>query len=120
MEFFEKVFRFLMGEGVEKHMIFGTSSAIVGLLIVILDCAYFLVKKKSLLFLSYRGFRAIFVIVIWGFGAGLVGLIGGAINILQENLQACIVVGIGWPAIFPRIIESASSREETQVATKEE
>jgi hypothetical protein len=121
MEFVEKVIQFLMGDSTEKHMIFATSAAVVGLVIVILDCLYFVIKKKSLLLLNYKGVgRSVFVIVFWSFAAGLVGLIGGVISILQENLQACFAVGIGWPVIFPRIIASGESREETQVATKEE
>jgi hypothetical protein len=119
MDFIRKVLEFFLKGGVEQHLIFGTASAIVGVLVITLDCIHYSVKGKSFLSLSYHGVRSLSVFILWGFGAGLVGLLGGAISIFQENLQACVSVGVGWPLIIPKLIESSTLKEETQPATKE-
>lgn len=120
MDFIAKVLDFFFKGGVEQHLIFGAASAVVGVLIVTLDWIYYFIKRKSFLNLTYDSRRSILVFLLWGVGAGLVGLIGGAFNVFQENLQACVSVGIGWPSITPRLIECSTMNEDTQPGTRAE
>jgi hypothetical protein len=119
MEFIDKVLDFFFKGGAEQHLIFGAASSVVGLLVVTLDYIHYLVKRKSFLNLSYNGAGLILVFLLWGLGAGLVGLLGGVAGIFQETNIACLSVGIGWPSMIPRLLESSTSKEETQPATKE-
>ena len=127
MEFLGNLCKFLFTPGTIDlrtiefgYLIFGAASAFIGLIVVMLDCILSSVRGKSFLGLSYSGLRTFIVWGLWGAGAGIGGFMGGIINIFQMNLQACASVGIGWPLILPRIIESTMTGEETQQETKEE
>lgn len=118
-DFIKRVLDFLVPGGAEQHLVFGTASAFIGVIVITLDCIHYLLKKKSFLRLSYHGFRSLYVFVLWGIGAGLVGLLGGIFSILQENPQACLSVGVSWPLIIPRLVESSTLKEDTQPVTRE-
>ncbi|MBF4427346.1 hypothetical protein, partial [Vibrio anguillarum] len=70
----------LLGEATHDSytvVTFGFAAAIFGLLIVILDfCTSKATNKNSLLKLSYSGWNGVFVVVLWGVGAGIAGLVG--------------------------------------------
>ncbi len=98
------------------HLVFAIAAAVVGLVVVSLDWMnYYGLGRKSLLGLSYHGWRILAVFLVYGMGAGFAGFLACIIGIVNLNLQACATVGIGWPAILPRIVHSAKREEDTQI-----
>ena len=96
---------------------FGTVAAFFGLLVVAADCVYFSQSKKSLLKLGYAGFwRTVVVMSLWGIGAGLIGVLGAVFGLFQTTQQASQVVGIAWPVILPRLLQSATTAAEDEQA----
>ncbi|CAK1839655.1 conserved hypothetical protein [Vibrio crassostreae] len=88
---------------------FGIASSIYGLLIVLLDfCTSKGTNRASSLKLTYKGWGAIGMIILWGIGAGIGGLMGSGAGIFEISRTACIFVGAGWPLILPRLISSAN------------
>ena len=100
--------------------IFTSGSAIMGVIVVILDALIFYSFGKSVMNLTHKGFNILLFIIFWGLGAGLGGFLGAAAGILQINRSACLTAGIGWPLILPRLIEGATKSEDTQAETQEE
>ncbi|BCK15081.1 hypothetical protein KW441_09340 [Vibrio fluvialis] len=102
----------LLGEATNaKYTVvnFGLSAAIFGLLIVILDfCTSKATNKNSLLKLSYSGYAGIWVILLWGLGAGIAGIVGAAADIFEISRTASVFVGAGWPVVLPRLLASSS------------
>ncbi|MBF4354493.1 hypothetical protein, partial [Vibrio anguillarum] len=103
----------LLGEATHDSytvVTFGFAAAIFGLLIVILDfCTSKATNKNSLLKLSYSGWNGVFVVVLWGVGAGIAGLVGAASDIFEVSRTASVFVGAAWPLVLPRLLASASS-----------
>lgn len=89
---------------------FVIAAIMYGMLIVILDC---LTTKTtngtSHLKLSYVGFKAIFVIITWGLGAGIGALVGAAFGIFEISRTAAIFAGVAWPLVLPRLISSTNN-----------
>ena len=84
--------------------------------------AFFSTSQSSLLKLSHvRGSR-IRNVLVWGFGAGIVGYLASGFEILQPNLQGSLTAGIAWPVILPRIIKAAQQMagEEDEQPEQEE
>lgn len=92
-------------------------SFIVGLLVIVLDLLSYLYTGSSLLKLRYdrQGFfgKVLFVLA-WAVGAGIGGYLGGVAGIVALTPQGSIAVGVGWPAILPRLLESSLPKEEEQ------
>ena len=98
-------------------LVFGVGSALMGLIAVFLDWILFSVRGRSIFDLSYgEGFnrKAVSLILKWGIGAGVGGFLGAAASILQLTRGACIGVGVGWPLILPRLIDSFTHKEDQQ------
>jgi hypothetical protein len=94
---------------------FGAVSAIMGALVVIADATFFRLKGKSLLKLGYAGVgNTILNIILWGIGAGLVGILGAVFGLFQVNSQASMIVGLAWPVTLPRLIEAATTPAEDE------
>lgn len=115
MGIIESVLLFAFGksesiEGDFAIVIFSLAASLYGLLIVLLD---FLTskttKKASFLKLSYSGFGAILVILMWGAGAGIGALIGAGIGIFEIKKISCIFVGAIWPTVIPRLLSSSNN-----------
>ncbi|EMW0956467.1 TPA: hypothetical protein R6W42_001708 [Citrobacter freundii] len=115
MGIIESVLLFAFGksesiEGEFAILIFSLAASLYGLLIVLLD---FLTskttKKASFLKLSYSGFGAILVILMWGAGAGIGALIGAGIGIFEIKKISCIFVGAIWPTVIPRLLSSSNN-----------
>jgi len=115
MGIIESVLLFAFGksesiEGDFAIVIFSLAASLYGLLIVLLD---FLTskttKKTSFLKLSYSGFGAILVILMWGAGAGIGALIGAGIGIFEIKKISCIFVGAIWPTVIPRLLSSSNN-----------
>lgn len=100
------------GSGFYPLLIFSVASGIMGCFIVLLDWLTFQSNRGSALKLIYRGGNVLWLILLWGAGAGLGGFIGASFGVLELNRAACITIGIGWPFILPRIIKSVEAEDE--------
>jgi hypothetical protein len=103
-----------------KPLIFAISSSIMGLVVVILDVLAFYVAGRSYLKLRHGFPLTLLLILVWGIGAGLGGLLGGAFGIFQLNRIASVVAGVGWPLILPRVIKNVSEKGESLQDEEEE
>lgn len=92
----------------------------MGALVVLLDILIFYTLQKSPLKLTHKDFNSLGVVLLWGFGAGTGSLLGAAAGILQINRSACLVAGLGWPLILPRLIDSSALGEDEDVQESEE
>ncbi len=128
MNFSEALFLLLFGEtgsipsGYEGQAIpvFVVGAAVVGTLVIALDLILFKIRGRSILDLGYAGLLpSLFVVTLWGIGAGLAALLGAWAEVFEIGRSACLAVGVGWPAIVPRLIESAGKEEELQQPTGE-
>ena len=97
-------------------LVFAAGSAIMGFIAVILDLVIYSIRGSSIFHLGYGGgiIKTGRVIVLWGFGAGIGGFLGSAANIVQFTRSACIGIGVGWPLILPRLIDSFSRDKDQQ------
>jgi hypothetical protein len=95
-------------------LVFAVASTAMAFLVVLLDRVIFSVRGRSLFNLSYGNTLSatLRLLLLWSVGAGLGGLLGSAANIVQMTRYACITVGVGWPLILPRLIESITKRED--------
>jgi len=122
LNFIEKVLDFLFkGEQIdntELH-IFTVASTMMGLVCITIDFVYYKISGKSLFNLSYIGLGTIWVFLFWGIGAGFVSYIGAILGILATTVQTCVIVGISWPLIFPRLIDYISKKEPDEQPTSE-
>jgi hypothetical protein len=101
-------------------LVFALGSAVMGLCAVTIDWIQFTIRNQegSLLGLSYSGsiLNTAALIGLWGIGAGIGAFIGLSGNILQSNRLACVTVGIAWPLILPRVLQSIESSPRVRQA----
>ncbi len=97
-------------------LVFAVGCASMGLIAVILDRIVYEVRGKSIFHLSYGGgiLKTCWLLALWGLGAGVGGFLGSAASIVQFTRSACIGVGVGWPLILPRLIDSFTSDADQQ------
>lgn len=97
-------------------LIFCIGSALMGLVAVVLDWVLYAVKGRSVFDLSYGGrfSTGVRLVLLWGLGAGIGGFLGSAASILQVTRAACIGVGVGWPLVLPRLIDSFTKEQLQQ------
>lgn len=102
--------------------IFAASSAMMGVLVVCMDFLIVKAGHNSALNLAHRGKSTLWLILLWGCGAGLGGFIGAGFNILELNRAACITTGVSWPLILPRLVKAigAEADEENEEVEEEE
>ena len=126
MGFGEALFDFILGETGRiapeyqgsAILIFCAGSALMGFAAVVLDWVLYLVRGRSVFDLTYgRGLTtAVRLVLLWGVGAGIGGFLGGAASILQITRSACIGVGVGWPLVLPRLIDSFAKEQVQEPA----
>ncbi len=114
MDLRDALAKLIMGDGRLADTLTGANilalaicSAGMGLIVVSLDWTIYTVKRRSVLNLSYgAGFTTgIRLLLLWGVGAGLGGLLGFGSEMLQPTRAACIGFGVAWPLVLPRIID---------------
>lgn len=109
---------FLFGKDSHEHLnlpylVFLISTALVGLFCVALDATNYKITQKSLFNLAYIGTKGtLLMFFLWGAGAGIVGYLAVRLGLIAFTIQASIIVGLGWPLIFPRIYSFAVSNIE--------
>jgi hypothetical protein len=99
---------------------FGLGCTIIAALVILLDWILLAVLDRSILNISYGSKSRVLVLFGWAFAAGVVGVFGAAIEIIQTNVQGAIAVAVGWPLIITRIVESntgvqGTTQEEEEV-----
>lgn len=133
LEYLKQSCLFLFGESNLEHLdypylIFLISTASIGLLCVLLDFAYYKTTKgKSIFNLSYIGNKGIILMFLfWGIGAGIVGFLSARLGLIAFSIQASIIMGLGWPLMFPRLYSFAKANineiepEESFIEEQEE
>ncbi len=85
----------------------GTTALSLGLcLLDLINTKLF--NTPSLLKLGYGGVNTIKSLCYWGIGAGIAAYIGGMADFFNiSSMSSKLIVGVGWPTIFPRILEMA-------------
>ena len=129
-EYLEQSCLFLFGKSNIEHLnfpylIFLISTSAIGLLCVTLDFAYYKTTNgKSVFNLSYIGWKGtILMFLFWGIGAGIVGFLAVRLELIIFSIKASIVMGLGWPLMFPRLYTYATAeinnREPEELFTSE-
>jgi hypothetical protein len=76
----------------------------------------FNVRGRSLFGLSYAHRLAVLrLICLWGLGSGVGGFLASAASIVQFTRAACIGIGVGWPLVLPKLIDSFTRDEAYQI-----
>lgn len=97
-----------------EKLYFAATCAFLGLIVVILDWVIYSLQGKSLLKLKWRWPGGLGLCLLWGVGAGLGGYIGAILSVVQLNIQSSMSVGVGWPALLPRFLQSFETEEPVQ------
>jgi hypothetical protein len=97
-------------------LVFSAACGLMGFIAVLLDRVVFSVRQRSFFNLSYgNGLGSTArLLCLWGIGAGVGGFLGSAGSIVQLTRAASIGVGVGWPFILPRLIDSFTDEEDQQ------
>lgn len=119
LEFWKNLLDFM---ALEKPLIFGASTVILGIFVVILDFGtYYLLDRKSFLNITYniedlspKKIRFYYFIFFYVICAGIVGFLGVIINMLNYNIQAALLTCLGWPNVLSRIINQTDKQAEIQ------
>ena len=127
MEFIDGMFQLIFSETGKYSgnkfpvlAVFSASSAVMGVIVVVLDWLIVMSGKKSALNLAHRGPNTIWLVMLWGMGAGLGGFLGASFGILQLNRVTCITAGVAWPLILPRLVKTISIESEEEIEEEEE
>lgn len=101
------------------------SSGLFGLFFITVDII--LVKsefiKESLFKLKYKykkGKKNFYVIVVWTFGATMMGYLSIIFNLAKMNVQSCAIIGLSWLILFTNLIYKLREPTIIQPRTKEE
>lgn len=91
-------------------LVFATGCAIVGVIAVFLDLAFYTLRGQSLLKLQH-GTNTLLFLVAWAFGSFIMGYIGQLAKIFQVSLLACVLVGFSWPLLFTELLAKLKEKE---------
>lgn len=92
-------------------LVFASGCAIVGIIAVFLDLAFYTIRGQSLLKLRHGKSTLVFLFA-WAFGSFVMGYIGQLARIFQVSLLACALVGFTWPLLFTSFLEKLKEQEE--------
>ncbi len=102
-------------------LIFAVATALLGVLVVLVDYLMSLIPYPSFLKLVHSLGRLPLFLLIWGVGAGAAAFLGAMMDILESTRQSAVVAGVGWPVIMARIaVASRGEQQLEQNATEEE
>jgi hypothetical protein len=98
-------------------LVFAVGCAMMGSIAVLLDWILFTVRGRSFFGLTYgRSFAVCLRLVcLWGLGSGVGGFLASAASVVQFTRAACIGIGVGWPLILPKLIDSFTRDEAYQM-----
>ncbi|PHR73008.1 MAG: hypothetical protein COA66_04210 [Arcobacter sp.] len=95
-------------------LVFIIACAIIGFIAVLLDLCIFILKKESVLELEHSFKTTLVFLLMWSFGAAVIGLLGQMVNLFQVSLSASVAVGFTWPLLFTKIIKKLKEKEENE------
>ena len=101
-------------------VIFAVGCAAIGILVVLADLAFFVLRGESLLDLKHSYKNTPIVGFFWALGALIIGYIGQVTNVFQVSLLACATVGVAWPVVFTQVLEKANKKKEDVQQPSEE
>ena len=102
------------------HLVFAVGCGVMGVLMVVTDISFFLIRGESLLKLRHSPTNTPVLVLFWFLGSSVIGYFGQVLNIFQVSLLACATVGVTWPIIFKEILERTKRREDIQRPAQEE
>ena len=119
MGYFEALYKFaLQFENLEeidytkKNLVFLGASAMVAVLMILLDFAAYYLKGKSLLEMHYnKNSKFLLIIIIWTFASVVVSYLGIIMHIFNSTIQSCVIVGGTWIYSAAKI---ANQKEESK------
>lgn len=105
-----------------EELAFGLVCGVIALVLILLDWLLLMLKDQSVTGIAYGNHNRYLILVGWALASAFVGIVSGALKIVQENLQGAFAVAIGWPIILARIvdmnggtpIQSTSDEEEEE------
>lgn len=99
----------------QKNLVFLGASAILGLLIIILDMVVFNLFDKSFLGMHYTSkSKYLWIILGWTFATTLVSYLGLIMSIFNSTIQSCVVVGISWLYIIIQLTNKLTKPDSKQ------
>ena len=97
----------------EPTLIIISASAIIGMLIVVVDRISILLFERN--FLEIKGKKSFLVILVfWTIATVVVSYLGLLLNVINGTIQSCAIVGISWIYILSKIIREIDTPEATQ------
>lgn len=84
--------------------VFAAGCAVMALLMLFLDICVFVVREQSFLRYQHGLARSAIAAILMPSAAGIIGMVGLAIDILQPSRSACIAVGIAWPSLLAVLV----------------
>ena len=85
--------------------VFAVCCAFFGVVAVVLDFLIYKVNGGSLLDLKYDRNSTTYILLLWTFGALIVGYISQLVYIFQLTVLSCLIVGFSWPYIATKILK---------------
>jgi len=99
----------------KKNLIFLGASAILGLLIILLDITVAKLYSKSFLGMHYSNRSKYFIVILgWTFATTIVSYIGLIMSVFNSTIQSCVIVGISWLYIIIRLTNKFTKPESKQ------
>jgi len=102
-------------------LVFGGGCFVIALLVLVLDICVFIVRGRS--FLGYRhGFRrSVMAVALIPAAAGIVGMIGVGVDVIQPSRTSCVTVGVAWQTLITVLMgmpgANADEPDEDEPAT---
>ncbi|WPC75857.1 hypothetical protein [Vibrio porteresiae] len=91
-------------------IVFALGCMVIGVLTVIVDCCAYYTVDRSPLALKH-GKKTFLYFILWGGGAFIIGLFGQCLEIFVVSMQSCAFVGIGWPIMFAKMVDTANKEK---------
>jgi hypothetical protein len=100
-------------------LVFGIGCAFAAALILVVDICIFVIRGWSFLKLEHSFIRSLLVFALLPAAAGIVGMLGLALDVLQGSRAACVVVGIAWPSVLTALIGAIQPEHDDDTAPEE-
>jgi len=81
-------------------IVFGLGCGVMAEMVLLLDICVFVVRGWSFLRFRHHIVRTVVAMLLMPAAAGIVGMFGLALDVLQGSRAACIAVGVAWPSLM--------------------
>ncbi len=99
----------------QKTVVFLGASAMLGLLIIILDIIVSKLYNKSFLGMHYTSnSKYLWVIIGWPIATVFVSYLGLIMSVFNTTIQSCVVVGLSWLYIIIQLTNKFTKPESIQ------